>query len=353
MPSIKHRSDRCDDGLLPGTWRLALVAPVCDHHVYAEIKDVRYPPKMPPRRKSLPSRRDSARAIPPFDPLSLRNVQEVLRERLERVEPGQFPPSDFLGAGVYALYYVGDLDLYALLRDSECAVPIYVGKAAAGNSSYGDPVDPNGFQLIDRMNKHANSIIEAKDTLSVADFRVRYLPIDDAWIVLAERALLRDYQPVVWNTVMPGFGANAPGSDRQNARSIWDTIHPGRPRAGRLCNRRFTLDEMRERVRLAVAASVLDDGLERDDAIAALRAYQKRPIWRPKKRGEPGPTVVVQDRDRFFAEMQRLCLDVPDHRVVEDELDSEDDPEILAEESTLVADQLSMESYTEARGSTA
>jgi hypothetical protein len=295
-----------------------------------------------------PTRRDQAREIEVFDPLSLKNLQEVLRERLERVEPDDFPPSDFLGAGVYALYYVGNFDLYEPLRDAERKVPIYVGKAEAGNSSYGEPANSDGFQLVNRIKKHADSVAEARQTLSVADFRIRYLPIDDAWIVLAERALLRDYRPVLWNTVMPGFGANAPGSDRQNARSIWDTIHPGRPRAGRLCNRRFTLEEMRERVCLAVAASVLPEGRERREAIEALEAYQKRPIWRPRKKDEHGPKVVVQDQARFFAEMKRLGLEVPEHRVVNDELVPDDDPEVTAERNTLAAEQVSMELDTEA-----
>ena len=127
--------------------------------------------------------------------------------------------------------------------ENEREVPVYVGKAEAGNSSYGEPTDENGFQLFKRMVKHSKSVIEANVNLSTDDLRVRHLPLDDAWIVLGERALLRAYRPVLWNTIMPGFGANPPGTDRRNARSIWDTVHPGRPRAGRLCNRRFTLDE--------------------------------------------------------------------------------------------------------------
>jgi hypothetical protein len=300
---------------------------------------------VPSRRGNRPNRRNNARNIQAFDPLSLKSLQEVLRERLEQVEPDVFPPSDFLGAGVYALYYVGNFDLYAPLRDSDCRVPIYVGKAEAGNSSYGEPADPNDFQLIKRIQKHADSVGEAGETLDIADFRCRYLRLDDAWIVLAERALLRDYRPVVWNTVMPGFGANAPGSDRQNARSIWDTIHPGRPRAGRLCNRRFTLAEMRERVGLAISASVLGEGQERKEAVKALDAYQRRPIWRPRRSREQGANVVVQDPDRFFVEMARLGLEIPPHQVVEDELVSDNDPEAMAERNTSVAEQTDLDVY--------
>ncbi|MEW2383654.1 hypothetical protein AB0873_16410 [Micromonospora sp. NPDC047707] len=39
-----------------------------------------------------------------IDPLALANLQKVLRERLERAALDDFPPREFLGAGVYAHY---------------------------------------------------------------------------------------------------------------------------------------------------------------------------------------------------------------------------------------------------------
>ena len=42
------------------------------------------------------------------------------------------PPSGFSGGGVYALYYLGDCELYtkiAQLDQDVCASPTYVGKA--------------------------------------------------------------------------------------------------------------------------------------------------------------------------------------------------------------------------------
>jgi Eco29kI restriction endonuclease len=172
-----------------------------------------------------------ARPTDAFDPLSLVSLQKALREQLEQSGLERFPPADFRGAGVYALYYIGDMPLYSPLKETECGVPIYVGRAEAGNSSYGEPASLESLSLVDRIKKHSRSVREAGPPLTVADFRVRYLALDDAWIVLAERALLREYRPVVWNTVTPGFGANEPGTDRNNARSIWDTVHPGRARA--------------------------------------------------------------------------------------------------------------------------
>ncbi|WP_018787616.1 hypothetical protein [Micromonospora sp. CNB394] len=106
---------------------------------------------------------------------------------------------------------------------------------------------------------------------------------------------------------------------------------------------------MCERVRLAVAASILEEGHERIAAIEALEEYQKRPIWRPKKKREGGPRVVVQDQARFLSEMARLGLEIPDHRVVDNELVPTEDPEATAERNTLVAEQLSMDLETAGR----
>lgn len=218
-------------------------------------------------------RRRQAREIPSFNPLGLETLQRVLRERLEAARIDEFPPADFVGAGVYALYYVGPFDLYRPLVENKRQIPIYVGKAEAGNSGYGEPVDPTGgLKLIDRIRKHSRSVEESFHTLRTSDFRVRYLVIDDAWIVLAERALLREYRPVLWNTVVLGFGANEPGTARRNARSTWDTVHPGRPRAGSICNRLLTLAEMSEKIQLATAACSLGD----DPAQASLIEEAKR-----------------------------------------------------------------------------
>lgn len=73
-----------------------------------------------------------------FDPLQLDILSKNLREALDERQPTAFPPADrFPGAGLYALYYKGPLEIYAGLRERD--IPVYVGKAEAGNSSYGDP----------------------------------------------------------------------------------------------------------------------------------------------------------------------------------------------------------------------
>ncbi|MDP3972356.1 MAG: Eco29kI family restriction endonuclease [Candidatus Nanopelagicales bacterium] len=229
-----------------------------------------------------------------FNPLALDVVGRNLREGLEarpRIRLDRLP--HFTGAGLYALYYIGKLPIYQPLIHSD--IPVYVGKAEAGNSSYGDAPDDSQPRLFKRITeKHAKSIREVSENdgnIAPSDFEVRRILLEYDWIVLGERALLRAYAPVLWNTLMPGFGANPPGTARKNARSIWDTIHPGRPRAGEVCNRRFTRTKMESRIRDGIAVSFMDDGPARDQALKELRDRRAAMIWSPAKKNE---------RDRRF-----------------------------------------------------
>lgn len=248
-----------------------------------------------------------------FNPLAIDNLKAMLRAKLEAQDPDTFPPkARFLGAGVYALYYVGKLEIYEPLARVPCLVPIYVGKAEAGNSSYGEPTGRKKSKLFDRIVKHSQSVAAAKGNLSPDDFRVRYLPLDDEWIVLAERALLREYRPVVWNALMPGFGANAPGSARTNARSVWDTVHPGRARGG-LCHRGLTPAEQRERIALGVRASTSSDLDDRRKLLDEIAAYKRPRIWKPGATARS--QITVFDVPRFEEAMQELKLPVPRYKV--------------------------------------
>lgn len=145
------------------------------------------------------------------------------------------PPARFDGAGIYAIYYHGDFDLYAPIAEQRCAWPIYVGRAmpdGARKGLVGLDASP-GRKLHTRLREHARSISDAKD-LEVEDFRCRYLIVDDIWIPLAERLLIGHYRPI-WNGVVDGFGIHDPGGKpgRTTGRSgqkksLWDTLHPGR-----------------------------------------------------------------------------------------------------------------------------
>jgi hypothetical protein len=278
-----------------------------------------------------------------FDPLSLDLLSRNLREGLEATDRLPFPPPVlFPGAGLYALYYVGEHELYRRLKGTD--IPVYVGKAEAGNSSYGDPSDDVQPKLYRRIaEKHAVSVDEVTRGLGnirCEDFEVRYLNLDDVWIVLGERALLRAYAPVLWNTIMPGFGANPPGTARRNARSVWDSLHPGRPRAGSLCSRRYTRQEMSARVARAIDISLMPDGSSRQDTLDRLRAERANMIWSPAKKDEKDKRPRVFRVEAFLAENQAIGTDVG-----EDWIDAAGDtsamlpdPEEAAESNILAAE---------------
>ncbi|TAJ27560.1 MAG: Eco29kI family restriction endonuclease [Nitrospirae bacterium] len=176
----------------------------------------------------------------PYNPLEKTNLGEsVTKALLERpVEP--LPPlNSFTGAGIYAIYYAGPFSAYRELaknnRNDRWAAPIYVGKAVppgARKGGYGLGETP-GEVLFRRLREHAESI-EQVENLELADFRCRYLIVDDIWIPLGESLLITMFSPL-WNQHLDGFGNHDPGKGRYNQqRSPWDTVHPGRSWAERL-----------------------------------------------------------------------------------------------------------------------
>ncbi|MFC4118511.1 Eco29kI family restriction endonuclease [Nonomuraea zeae] len=205
----------------------------------------------------------------PYNPLDEKNLAQSVADALERERVHLLPPAPFTGPGLYALYYVGDFELYASLGEM-CrrnarpgnldvgpeAVPIYVGKAAASGSRHGNLKNAKDKTLSDRIRKHMRSIEAAASTLRVRDFRVRYLRVKDIWIPLGEYGLLQRYAPI-WNRVLDGFGNNDPGRGRADqARSPWDTLHPGRVWAERLPVNLDPPEHFEAKVRQAVQATV-------------------------------------------------------------------------------------------------
>ena len=71
--------------------------------------------------------------LTPYNPLDKRHLGEQVAEALLAQDVQPLPPSRFIGAGVYALYYIGDFPAYAALADvnknDQFLCPIYVGKA--------------------------------------------------------------------------------------------------------------------------------------------------------------------------------------------------------------------------------
>lgn len=161
-------------------------------------------------------------------------------------------PENFVGTGVYALYYTGNLPLYRPLYEMnrlEFSQPIYVGKAVPRGWRQGRLQEPTN-ELYRRLNDHTNSI-EQVDNLSITDFHCRFMILEDAaadMIGTVEAALIRHYFPL-WNSIVDGFGNHDPGSGRyEQAMSDWDTIHPGRNWTKRLNSPGVPKEVIEERV---------------------------------------------------------------------------------------------------------
>jgi len=146
----------------------------------------------------------------------------------------ELPPEvSFGGAGVYTIHYRGTFAPYAGMREEK---PIYVGKAEIRGKRQGRAVKTRpSVDLYKRLSEHAASI-EAARNLDIRDFRCRWLVLDSIWIGLTEQVLIAEHRPI-WNAVVGGFGNHDPGGGRRNQkRSQWDTLHPGRKWATLLRN---------------------------------------------------------------------------------------------------------------------
>lgn len=188
-----------------------------------------------------------------YNPLDKRNLGESVAEALLNSPIHKLPPDTFVGAGVYAIYYTGELPVYQKLaeinRDGRFECPIYVGKAVpAGARKGGMGSDvAHGKVLSSRLGQHAESI-KATENLSIDDFYCRYLVVDDIWIPLAESMLIERFQPV-WNCVLDGFGNHDPGKGRYaGMKPQWDCMHPGRIWADKLQPCVNAKEELQEKV---------------------------------------------------------------------------------------------------------
>ena len=159
------------------------------------------------------------------------------------------PPSRFIGAGVYGLYYVGDYELYtkiAELNRQTCVQPIYVGKAVPSGWRMARATDSETPVLYQRLREHTRSIQQATN-LKIDDFRCRFMVLggtESDLVVPVEAVLIRRYRPL-WNSVVDGFGNHDPGKGRYNqAKSEWDVLHTGRMWAERLTGESPRLDDV-------------------------------------------------------------------------------------------------------------
>lgn len=173
-------------------------------------------------------------AYEPYNPLEKRNLGASVAEALlgRQAHPlGNLPK--FEGAGIYALYYAGPFRAYRRLAElnegPDPQIPIYVGKAIPAGGRKGLPRDDNkpGRSLVNRLSEHAESI-QAVSNLDLADFKCRFLCVDDIWIPLGESLLIAKFSPL-WNIFVDGFGNHDPGKGRHAGMvSRWDALHQGR-----------------------------------------------------------------------------------------------------------------------------
>jgi hypothetical protein len=190
----------------------------------------------------------------PYNPLDKKNLATSVADALLEKPVGPLPPEEFEGAGVYAIYYVGDFPPYQKIsyknRDNKFELPIYVGKAVpAGARKGGFGLDaPPGKVLFKRLYEHTESIKQTQN-LDIADFYCRYLVVDDIWIPLGESLLIENFSPI-WNKLIDGFGNHDPGKGRYNQqKSRWDLIHPGRFWAYKCQNRTESADDIIKDIR--------------------------------------------------------------------------------------------------------
>lgn len=167
------------------------------------------------------------------------------------------PPLRFLGSGVYALYYQGNLGLYSKISEKnhtaniEEKIPIYVGKAVPSGWRTARVRQTEDASIYRRLSEHSNTIT-ACENLELKDFQCKFLilnEIEGDLIVPIEAALIRHYTPL-WNSFIDGFGNHDPGSGRYNqSMSEWDTFHPGRSWAKKCAGKEPQIDHITEKIR--------------------------------------------------------------------------------------------------------
>lgn len=142
----------------------------------------------------------------------------------------------FEGAGVYSLYYTGNLGIYKKYADLNRLAynyPIYVGKAVPRGwrtARCKSGQNRRGNELYTRLKEHKRSIEKGNDLL-ITDFACRFVIFENEsvnMISTIESTLITLNRPL-WNSVIDGFGNHTPGAGRfQQAKSDWDVVHYGR-----------------------------------------------------------------------------------------------------------------------------
>jgi hypothetical protein len=191
----------------------------------------------------------TGRKVVPFNPLDKRHLGESVGQAMLRqpVRP-LVELKAFDGAGIYAIYYLGDFPAYEAIvdrnRDGRFLSPIYVGKAVPKGARKGGDLEASpGRVLYSRLVQHKRSIEESSN-LEITDFYYRFLIVDDIWIPLGESLLIAKFDPL-WNKLIDGFGNHDPGKGRHaGLRPRWDVLHPGRSWADSCKPRKETAEQI-------------------------------------------------------------------------------------------------------------
>jgi Eco29kI restriction endonuclease len=186
-------------------------------------------------RSELDPIKDPGSSFDPTNPETAGRLVAMALLAQERIPLGWIARA--YGSGVYAIYYTGDHPAYEPVSGTE--TPLYVGKA--------DPkqVDARtsreqGPQLWGRLADHRRMIKTVgayalakglPNPLRIEDFKCRRLVCATNAQLVAERHLINTFLPVWNNEVGIAQGISKHGDaakTRQNKRSPWDVIHPGR-----------------------------------------------------------------------------------------------------------------------------
>jgi hypothetical protein len=187
----------------------------------------------------------------PYNPLEKKHLaRSISRAILESEVKPLSETTGLIGAGVYVVYYTGALEWYRSVaranQASKFTQPIYIGKAiprGGRKGGIGFDSSARGTALRDRLGQHYASVSEATN-LEEPEFHYRSLVVDEIWIPLGENMLIEQFKPV-WNRVIDGFGNKDPGIRRKDQfRSPWDVLHPGRKFAEKLGQNPWSMDDI-------------------------------------------------------------------------------------------------------------
>ncbi len=141
-------------------------------------------------------------SLPPYNPLDKLNLaKSVANALLNTPVRAMSGINDIMGAGIYAIYYIGEFPAYIPIVnqniDGQFKQPIYVGKAIPkGGRKGGLGADAStGAALRDRLRQHATSIDQAVN-LRTDEFFYRCLVVDDIWIPLGENMMIEVFVQV-------------------------------------------------------------------------------------------------------------------------------------------------------------